>query len=137
METKNETKSLDDSTLSYSQMKSSLDHLLEIEIKPSTGIYEMSQYLISLIEKMEWLDSLGDETIELYIEDIEDRIEKISKHYTPILSGINKHYIENMDPSVLKKIREDDVKFKHLLHGAKLVCDGVKAHYFNIDDVFE
>lgn len=128
----NKTNSLEDSKVSYTQKKSSLDKLLEQEICSCTDLAKLSGYLLSLIEKMEWLDDLGDETIELYIEDIEDRIEKISELCKPILSDVTKHY--NIVPSILKKEREDGAYIEYLLHAAKLVCDGVKANYYCIDE---
>lgn len=128
------TDSLEDSRDSFSQMKSSLDKLLAQEINSCTDLAKLSGYLLSLIEKMEWLDDLNDETIELYIEDIEERIEKISELCKPILSDVNTHY--NVVPSILKKEREDGVYIEYLLHAAKLVCDGVKANYFCIDEDF-
>lgn len=106
--------SLEDSKAKFSQMKSSLDKLLEQEINPNMDLVKLSCFLLSLIEKMEWLDDLGDETIELYIDDIEDRIEKISELFKHVSS----------------------VYFEHLLHVAKLVCSGVRANYFDVDEGF-
>lgn len=103
---------LEDSKANFSQMKSSLDKLLEQEINPNMDLVKLSCFLLSLIEKMEWLDDLGDETIELYIDDIEDRIEKISK----LCKHVSSIYSE------------------HLLHVAKLVCGGVKANYFDANE---
>lgn len=130
----NNTNSLEDSKVSYTQMKSSLDKLLAQEINSCTDLAKLSGYLLSLIEKMEWLDDLNDETIELYIEDIEERIEKISELCKPILSDVNTNY--NVVPSFPKEVRADNVYCEHLLHVAKLVCDGVKANYFCIDEDF-
>lgn len=128
----NNTNSLEDSKVSYTQMKSSIDKLLAQEINSCTDLAKLSSYLLSLIEKMEWLDDLNDETIELYIEDIEERIEKISELCKPILSDVTKHY--NIVPSILKKEREDGAYIEYLLHAAKLVCDGVKDNYYCIDE---
>lgn len=134
METENKSEFLENSNDNYSLMLDSLEKLLEHEIKPDTDLSEIRRYLLSLIEKMRWLDELDDETIELYVDGIDDKIESISKLIHGIVSVNDKYHKGKVENSDYKKKEETDIL--HLLHTAELVWGRVKSNYFNVDNDF-